>query len=141
MFKKLVGGLLLVTVFIAVFKNSSKDNEPKKQLTENQREKICKYYISYLFRGDDSLVPIMRKYNTDNQNLIYVEYTRASDNTLWSNVCDVKGTSVIWAAWLKDDQKWGRWRDEDRMRLSYNNEKQTVSIIRQDGDKAMTFPF
>lgn len=46
-------------------------------------------------------------------------------------MCDVSNESMVWAAWLYDTQRFGRWRFEDEVKLEYkeNLNKMAFTIV------------
>ena len=83
----------------------------------------------------------MNHYKTDENGLIYIKYIRQDDNTTWSNVCSIEKASMIWAGWIKDEDTqgyWGRWREEDRVQLHYDETSKTISFTGNDSEVRRT---
>ena len=93
-----------------------------KTLTHQEKIKVCKAYIGALFVKPVNII----EYNRSQNDLIYVRYVRKLDNTTWSYVCDLSGSTISWAGWQKDYKEWGRWRDEDEIPYYYNKANNTV---------------
>ena len=96
---------LMVIAFITTAIVLSKNNSGKEYL-DVEKSKICKSYIGQIFSKPTGIIQNYK--NKD--GLTYVRYTRSSDSTRWSYVCDISNDQVVWAAWLNDSNKWGRWR-------------------------------
>ncbi|ABU70897.1 hypothetical protein [Vibrio campbellii] len=114
---------LLVIALIITAIVSSKNNSGKEYL-DVEKSKICKSYIGQIFSKP---IGIIQNYKNED-GLTYVRYTRSSDSTRWSYVCDISNDQIVWAAWLNDSNKWGRWRQEDKTNLTYDKDKNEVSF-------------
>ncbi|HCE1978159.1 TPA: hypothetical protein NKP43_000751 [Vibrio parahaemolyticus] len=106
----------IIFMIIGSIDNASHKNNKPIELSKEFKIEICKSYIGTLFGRSPS---IMNNYKNTSDGLIYIKYTRDSDGSEWSNVCefDDKNATVIWAAYDKYSQKWGRWRYEDETKL------------------------
>ncbi|HFQ5319113.1 TPA: hypothetical protein ACGUXP_004496 [Vibrio vulnificus] len=98
--------------------------KPEKELVTSEKVTLCKAYIGKLFGKPICIIDNYK--NSD--GLVYVRYVRPSDNTAWSYVCDVSNGEMIWAGWLSDEQRWGRWRNEDRVTLKYDETTNKMSF-------------
>jgi hypothetical protein len=100
---------------------SSLNNFDMTTLSSDTKIDVCKSYIGKLFGKPTSIIEYDR---TDDSGHIYVKYVRENDNTLWNYVCNIKNKTITWAGWMKFEEEWGRWRDEDitELRLSPNGE-------------------
>jgi hypothetical protein len=94
-------------------------------LSEKDKVSLCKAYIGELLIKSTSIINHKR---TDDNGLIYVEYVREVDNSLWKQACEVNVDNIIWSAWLNDTKEWGRWRDEDRQTLYYNEQGSSIEF-------------
>lgn len=117
-------GLLLMSMNESA-KNQSADSKSKVGWTTAQKAKICKAYIGRLMLKPSSIIS---HYRTDEQGLVFVKYKRASDNSTWKQVCDVRINKIVWAAWLKNEERWGRWRNEDAGIIHFYKESYTATI-------------
>ena len=117
-----VGGLFLISVF-----NGNNTTKSKDYLTYD-KARLCKAYIGSMFGKSTSII---QNYKNED-NLTYVRYVREEDKQTFSYVCEINNNTMIWAAYLNDTQKWGRWRTEDQVDLNYNKEKNTTSFTRVD---------
>ncbi|WP_217535547.1 hypothetical protein [Vibrio cholerae] len=99
--------------------------EAEKELDTSEKVILCKAYIGKLFGRPENIIDNYK--NSD--GLVFVRYIRASDNTAWSYACEVSGGRMIWAAWLTDEQRWGRWRYEDEVTLKYDETTKKMSFF------------
>lgn len=117
--KKKLLVIALISIAVILLKNKS-----GKEYLVSEKSKICTAYIGQIFNKPTRIIENYR--NKD--GLTYVRYTRSSDSTRWSYVCDISNDKIVWATWLNDSKKWGRWRTEDKVNLTYNNEKNEASF-------------
>ncbi|MEZ8188224.1 hypothetical protein ACED29_20660 [Shewanella sp. 5S214] len=110
----------VVVILIYLSTGSSQSN---KHWTELEKVSLCKAYIADQFGKP---LDIMKLQRVGNQGLIYISYTRPQDNTEWDYVCQVDSSSMVWAGWV--DGTWGRWRQEDKVSISYNLQTKTASF-------------
>lgn len=104
----------------------------EEHLTQEEREKVCKVYISDIFGRSSSA---MDAYDTDSNGSIYVRYLR-DDDTLWENVCVFEGLSIVWTGWFSDNEEWGRRRDEDKGNIVLSSDENSAEIHYDEGDVA-----
>lgn len=104
---------------------------------EKDKVALCKAYIAELFQKPVSIIKHAR---TDDNGLIYVSYIRKADNTLWEQVCKVEQEYMLWSAWLKDTQEWGRWRNEDRVALHYDDQSNAVTFKLSGQENSVSVP-
>ncbi|PMM40011.1 hypothetical protein [Vibrio splendidus] len=102
--------------------------EPEKELVTSDKATLCKAYIGEMFGKPTASIDNYK----NSEGLVYVRYIRSSDNTAWSYVCDVSGDSMVWAGWLHDSQSWGRWRNEDKVKLKYNDTSKKIAFTMVD---------
>lgn len=109
------------------------NHQTKNGWTTQEKASLCKAYIADQFGKP---LHIMRFQRVDNEGNVYVSYNRSADNTTWDYVCDISGSSMVWAGWIDGD--WGRWRHEDKVNIHYNSQTKTASfdsIMSSDGVK------
>jgi len=125
-----------IVVIVILIKSGEKESVPiSKSLNIHQSVRVCKAYIGELFQKPISSIS---HYKTDTKGQTYVRYTRKSDNNKFSYVCSLNNSTITWATWLKDEQIWGRWRDEDTVQLSFNKVNNTMSFNAPDTFKEIT---
>lgn len=100
--------------------------EKPKEYTDAEKAKVCQAYIATGFGRDAD----QYKLNRIEQGIVYLRYTREFDNTEWDTACQIssKKQTIIWSGYLNDVQRWGRWREEDRTKLSFDQETGEVSF-------------
>lgn len=104
-----------IIFLLSLFFGGDKDVE----LSTKNKTDLCKEYIGSLFHKP---VSIINNYKNEN-GITYVRYIRSSDSSTWTYKCDVQSKHMLWAAWLIDEKKWGRWRYEDEVKLNYSKSK------------------
>lgn len=119
--------ILGVLFLLSIFSSSSESFDATKDLTQNEKIKVCKNYIGSMFGVSPN---IMRTGIIKNDDGFFAEiiYTRKVDNTQWKNMCHISGNNITWAS-LYDNQL-GRWRFEDEVQLevtSKTKESKTIS--------------
>lgn len=107
------------------------EGETKKELAISEKAALCKAYIGEIFGKPAASIDNYK----NSEGLVYVRYIRSSDSTAWSYVCDVSGDSMVWAGWLHDSQSWGRWRNEDKVTLKYNDTSKKMAFTMIDTGK------
>ncbi|WP_340611424.1 hypothetical protein [Xenorhabdus bharatensis] len=70
------------------------------------KEQICKAAISVEMLKDVKIIKTVKS-----GDLPQVRYTRKEDGNSFLYRCKFSGDQVIWSAFFKDTQSWGRWRD------------------------------
>ncbi|KQA16291.1 hypothetical protein [Vibrio metoecus] len=100
----------------------------KKELLTSEKATLCKAYIGEMFGKPMASIDNYK----NSEGLVYVRYIRSSDNTAWSYVCDVSTDSMVWAGWLHDSQSWGRWRNEDKVKLKYDDTSKKMAFTMVD---------
>ncbi|MDP2562759.1 hypothetical protein [Psychrobium sp. 1_MG-2023] len=132
-----VVGFIALIMLIAIVTNKADEKTrvtQKKNWSTVEQVKVCKVYIGKLFHKQPSIIT---HYRTDGNN-VYVRYVRSLDNTTWSYVCNTEGNKMVWAGYLSDTKNWGRWRFEDEITLSYNNEQRLASFLMVDTQQKVT---
>ncbi|HCZ9540440.1 TPA: hypothetical protein O4H64_004117 [Vibrio alginolyticus] len=128
------GGMFALGLLFASVNSGAKD------YTTTQKTKLCKTYISQLFHRPVSIIRFDRE---DSQGLIYVDYIRRDDNTKWSYVCEIdsRNETMVWAGWLSDSKKWGRWRTEDKVALNYDQKSNATEFKMTTTKELVRVPF
>ena len=71
-------------------------------------------------------------------DIISVQYTRSSDDTLWQYACKIEKDRVIWAN--IENGTIGRWRDSgDDERLSFRTTESKIKILQTFVDGSTTY--
>ena len=94
----------------------------KIEISEENKLRLCKSYIGSLFGRTTRIM----SGNSFGNGYFEVQYTRQYDSTTWKYKCTIKNGSITWAAWLKHERRWGRWRNEDRVNYTYEHENKRI---------------
>ena len=118
--------ILGVLFLLFIFSSSSESFNATKDLTQNEKIKVCKNYIGSMFGVSPN---IMRTGIIKNDSGFFAEiiYTREVDNTQWRNMCHISGNNITWAS-LYDNQL-GRWRFEDEVQLEIKSKTEKSKTI------------
>jgi hypothetical protein len=116
---KALGVFLIAVLFIDSSSTEVKD------LTANDKVKLCKSYVGALFGKPTGAIS---HYKTDGSH-IYVSYFTNNRSEQWKYACSVKQNEMLWAGWFSDRGEWGRWRYEDTVKLQYHDQKITFNMI------------
>ena len=116
--------LWIVAVVVIMVIYSCSDSAPKKKIKRwavSEKVLLCKAYIADQFGRPLNTIKLQR---VDSKDLIYISYIRNFDNTQWDYVCEMDGSTMTWAGWV--DGGWGRWRTEDEVLVSYDEQANTA---------------
>jgi hypothetical protein len=89
---------------------------------------LCKLYIGHIFSKP---VDSIEDYKTEG-DIVYVKYLRVSDRTTWRYACEIKNNYMVWSAFHNDNSTWGRWRNEDGVRLIRSEKGRSISFTTKD---------
>jgi hypothetical protein len=112
----MLAAVILAIVYLGI-------QQTKNEWTTQDKVSLCKAYIADQFAKPLNIMQLQR---VDNKGLVYISYTRVSDNTKWDYVCEINDSSILWAGWV--DGNWGRWRHEDQVSINYNPQTKTASF-------------
>lgn len=122
----LMGLAILVSVMILFARSEGRN------WSTNEKVSLCKAYIGSMFGKPTSII---HHYMTDKKGRVYVRYKRPADGMIWSYSCEVKGSSMIWSGFLNYSDKWGRWREEDRVSIKYRADRNMALFTSPDTEK------
>ncbi len=91
-------------------------------LSLNEKSLLCKTYIGVIFGRS----PEIMDSTATGSNVIEVTYIRDTDKSVWNNRCQFNADMMVWSSWIISEQKWGRWRTEDQVKLEYNKEIEEI---------------
>lgn len=116
-------GLILFAIFYSIGSDDSSSKTKAATSKWNQADKgvMCRHYIGAQFGKSPNII---RTYNTNSSDLVYVKYSTAP-NKEYRFACDVWSNTIVWYGWVGG--KWGRERTEDRAKITKINQQQ-VSI-------------
>ena len=112
-----------VLLFILVSLNDGASSSSS-SLTNSNKISMCKSYIGKMFGRSPS---IMRGQSVSDNGFL-VSYTRSSDNSNWSYVCNIEDGRMVWASWNPNNQELGRWRFEDEVSYKISSDKVRFTV-------------
>jgi hypothetical protein len=124
---KQIFSIIIILFFIGLIFSGSDEGEIT--LSQSNKVEMCKKFIAQAYYKP---ISIMRKSYTstqDSSDIVRVEYTRKSDNSLWRFACQIGSNTIVYNTWQKDVNDWGRWR--------YDEEKTFKIKTNSDGTKEM----
>lgn len=127
--------LLSLICFFSISGCNDSSKTPRIDLTQTQQVNICRNFIAGIFLKNPSIVNYS---DTSPSGIIEVEYIRPDDGTKWVNVCDLQNgnNEIVWAAFLQDEGRIGRWRKEDKTIIHYQD-NQAIFEIPQSGGRVV----
>lgn len=124
--KLLSYGVFLLIFLVSVVGFIKTSSDPVPEWTESQKASLCKYYVGSIFSKSPRII---YHYRTDSNGLVYVKYNRPSDDSTWKYVCEINKNSMRWAAFSNFTGDWGRWRNEDRVSISYSSDSDEAYFV------------
>jgi hypothetical protein len=125
----LMVGLVVVLIIADRSDSNEGTSKPKvetktvSKVSSKNKVFVCRAFISNAYGKP---ISIINHKKTDANGVVYVGYKR-SDGTLWDYGCRVNSSTAVYSAWIKDSQKWGRWRDDEKATFSYKGDSLIIS--------------
>jgi hypothetical protein len=126
-------GTLVVFIIILIVGESVQRTAPRvsnnissEMISRSSKIELCKNYISQEFGRPKSIMET--GFIKENEGtLIEIFYIRDMDNSEWRYVCHVYSDEMVWAA-IDDSGQLGRWRFEDKKKLTFSREGDKIIV-------------
>jgi len=121
--------IFIVIIILFFIGKISSNGEDTFVLSQNNKVEMCKRVIAKHYYKSIGIIRESYTSAQDSSDIVRVEYTRNSDNSLWRFACQISSNTIVYNTWQNDLNDWGRWR--------YDEENTFKVTTKEDGTKVI----